>query len=198
MQTLSIHSPSACSRKTNFQSHKPLPNKNNKTRNTSIANNTVVVNNIVNSLPKAEISKATAFINKNTTPKVNKIIPTNNNNNKTIINNNNNLSVAANTSFVRTSMVTKACRKPFVPPKQSQCLDASSTAFSDMTLDLSAIQGSSIHNVPSASVPFNDEKQQSSTRSHFSSTQKCSMEEIEQKRKFAQTKLRERLRRKKK
>ena len=150
MQTLSIHSPSACSRKTNFQSHKPLPNKNNKTRNT------VVMNNIANSLPKAEINKTTAFINNNTTLKVNKIIPTNNNNNKIIINKNNNLSVAVNTSFVRTSMVTKACRKPFVPPKQSQCLDASPTAVSDMTLDLSAIQGSSIHNAPSASIPFNE------------------------------------------
>ena len=122
MQTLSIHSPSACTRKTNFQNHKPLPNKNttnsNRTRNTATQNDVAVAN----------------------TTKVNKII------------NNNNISVAANTSFVRTGMVTKACRKPFVPPKQSQCHDVSSTAFSDMTLDLSAIQGSTNHDTPSGMV----------------------------------------------
>jgi len=104
-----------------------------------------------------------------------------------------------NGSFVRKNMVTTACRKPFVPPKVSVFSSTLSNSMAQtMALELSAIEGK---------MPGSDLMEASTTVAPgitskafdcFSSTQKCTMEEIEQKRKFAQMKLRERLSRKRK
>ena len=173
MQSLSIHSPSACTKKTIFHQPKNIINGDFATNKKKNMADSITSNFTDNTNRNKNVPSAT---NKNM-PSSTMASDDNNNINKKIANNftntdknknnmttnaiiNNNLAVA-NTSFVRTNMVTKACRKPFVPPKQSQGLDTSSTsiALSDMTLDLSAIQGGNDCNeaeIPFDSIPFLD------------------------------------------
>jgi len=117
-------------------------------------------------------------------------------------------------SFLRNSMVTTACRKPFVPPKKQNAAAHASYSSSPsnsaqcpiaykMAFELSAIQGTTScgggrnqsMDISLSSIPQRINNQ---SFNPFSSTQKCTMEEINEKRKFAQIKLRERLRRKRK